>query len=428
MRNEGPQGPVGTAGSRAGARILVTEDEGIIAKDLEMRLKRRGYNVPAVVASGEEAVIMAEKEMPDLVLMDIVLQGEIDGIEAAALIRQRFDIPIIYITAYADDGIINRAKITEPYGYIIKPFEDRELHTAIEMALYKHAMEKKVRESEEWLSTILRSIGDGVIAADTNGCVTFMNAVAEKLTGWTLEETKGSHIADIFRIISEQSPEPCKDLMKRIIGGRAVMNLSDDSILVAKDGAQRAILDSGAPIKDKNGNVLGVVFVFHDVTEQKKMDMALRESEKKLRMYSMELEEGNTALKVLLRQRENDRQELEENILANVKQLIFPYLDKLKRNKAMSEELTYLNILEKNLEEIVSPFSSKLSSAYYGFTPREIMIANLIKDGKQDKDIMELLNISFETVKSHRQNIRKKLGLYSKRINLRSHLMLLDKK
>lgn len=407
------------------ARVLVVEDEGIIAKDLEMRLRRQGYAVAGVIASGEEAVRKTAEMKPDLVLMDIVLYGDVDGIQAAGEIRSRFDIPVIYLTAYADDRILDRAKLTEPYGYIIKPFEDTELRSAIEMALYKHTMEKKVRESEEWLSTILRSIGDAVIATDGSGAVTFMNPVAEQITGWNLEEARGLHISKVFHAVSEQNGEFFSNPFENVIRSGEVNTLPHDTTLVAKDGTRRFIADSGAPIRGRNDAIIGAVLIFRDVTEQKRMDQALHESEQKLRLHAKELEETNTALRVLLKQRENDKKELEENILANVKQLILPYIDKLKRSRAMSEELTYLSILEANLKEIISPFSYQLSSKYFGFTAREIMIADLIKDGKQDKDIMEILNISFETVKSHRQNIRKKLGIYSKRINLRSYLLSL---
>ena len=116
--------------------------------------------------------------------MDIVLKGETNGIDAAGQIRSRLDIPVVYLTAYADEKTVERAKLTEPFGYIIKPFNDKELHTIIEMALYKHKIEKKLKEREEWLSTILESIGDAVIATDAKGCVTLMNPVAESLTGW----------------------------------------------------------------------------------------------------------------------------------------------------------------------------------------------------------------------------------------------------
>jgi DNA-binding CsgD family transcriptional regulator len=160
-----------------------------------------------------------------------------------------------------------------------------------------------------------------------------------------------------------------------------------------------------------------------DITNRKEIEKALLESEKKLKEKALELMESNTALKVLLRQREDDKKEFEENILSNIKHLVFPYIEKLKKKKDGDEGFDYLNILESNLNEIITPFASKMSSSYIGLTPKEIQIANLIKDGKQDKDIMEILNISLDTVKTHRQNIRKKLGIYGKRINLRTFLL-----
>jgi CheY-like chemotaxis protein len=147
----------------AKAHILIVEDDGIVAIDIENSLKKLGFSVIAMVPSGEEALEKVAEYKPDLVLMDIVLKGEMNGTEAAKQIRSQFNIPIVYLSAYAEEEILERAKVTEPFGYIIKPFEDRELNTAIEMALYKHKMEKRLKESEEWLSTTLKSIGDAVI-------------------------------------------------------------------------------------------------------------------------------------------------------------------------------------------------------------------------------------------------------------------------
>ena len=131
------------------ARILVVEDESIVAADIQDRLESLGYEVPTTVASGEKAVEEAGSLRPDLVLMDIQLKGRMDGVEAADQIRQRFGIPVIYLTANADHPTVQRAKLTEPFGYVIKPFEERELHTAIEVALYKHNAEQTLKESEE---------------------------------------------------------------------------------------------------------------------------------------------------------------------------------------------------------------------------------------------------------------------------------------
>ncbi|RZN37721.1 MAG: response regulator [Methanophagales archaeon ANME-1-THS] len=130
-------------------QILVVEDERIVATGIRNMLGTLGYRVPAVAASGEEAIKKAAEIQPDLVLMDIVLQGDMDGIQAAEHIRARFNIPVVYLTAYADEATVRRAKMTAPYGYLLKPFNERELHAAIEMALYKHMMEREATPSAE---------------------------------------------------------------------------------------------------------------------------------------------------------------------------------------------------------------------------------------------------------------------------------------
>src|SRR5207247_1216769 len=140
----------------------------------------------------------AEINRPELILKDIVLKGDIEDIETAAEIKSRYSIPIVYLTAYEDDKTLKRAKVTEPLGYILKPFEERYLRSSIEMALYKHAMENKLKESERWLATILKSVGDGVIVTDSESRVTFMNPVAEYLTGWALKDAFGRTLDKIF--------------------------------------------------------------------------------------------------------------------------------------------------------------------------------------------------------------------------------------
>ena len=143
-------------------RIMIVEDEVIVAMDVQQRLERLGYNVVAHATSGKEAITLAMREVPDLILMDIKIQGEMDGIEAATQIRITQDIPVIYVTAFSGDDTINRARQTEPFGYLIKPFDDRELRSSIEIAIYKHRMEKKLRESEERYALASRAANDGI--------------------------------------------------------------------------------------------------------------------------------------------------------------------------------------------------------------------------------------------------------------------------
>jgi DNA-binding CsgD family transcriptional regulator len=161
--------------------------------------------------------------------------------------------------------------------------------------------------------------------------------------------------------------------------------------------------------------------------ELEKINKILLTEIKKRRRIEIELKEKNVALKVLLKQREEDKEELGQNILSNIKSLVQPYLIKLKRIKLKSNECTYINIIEENLNEIISPFSHKLSSNLLKLSPKEIQIAHLIRDGKRDKDIAEILNLSLDTIKAHRKNIRKKLNIYNKRENLRTVLLSLFK-
>lgn len=254
----------------AKANILVVEDETIVAKYIQKWLRSLGYRVPAVVSSGEEAIEKTEEIHPDLVLMDIVLKGNMDGIETARRIRARLNIPIIFLTAYADENTLERAKVTEPFGYIIKPFEERELHSTIEMALYKHRMERQLKESREWFATTLKSICDAVIATDREGLITFMNPVAESLTGWEQKEALGRDLKEVFRVIDEKTRIPIENLGVDMLRQNVVTN-PIEHILISRYGREIYIDDSVAPIKDDSGNIMGVVLIFRDATERRRM-------------------------------------------------------------------------------------------------------------------------------------------------------------
>jgi PAS domain S-box len=250
-------------------KILVVEDESIVAMDIKHRLENMGYIVPAITSSGEEAVAKAAETNPDLVLMDIVLKGEMDGIDAAQQIKDNFDIPVVYLTAYSDEKTLKRAKITGPFGYIIKPFEDRELHSAIEVALYKHEMESKLKENEKWLSTTLESIGDAVITTDEKGCITFMNPIAQKITEWKQEEALGKPLESIFKTINEETGTPIESPVTEVLQNGFITGMKDHTTLITKNGSQLPIDDTIAPIKDDKKNINGIVLIFQDITQRK---------------------------------------------------------------------------------------------------------------------------------------------------------------
>ena len=252
-------------------RILVVEDESLVARDICNMLKSLGYDVIDVVSTGEKAVRLTESALPDLVLMDILLKGEIDGIIAAERIWENFSIPVIYLTAHAEETMLQRAKVTEPFGYILKPFDERDLQTTIEMAFYKAKMDKKLREREEWLSTILKSIGDGVIATDGHDRVAFMNPLAEKLTGWKQESALRQPLANVFPLVEEIQSIPESDV-----------NLLQESLLQTKNGATISVEQSISPIRRGKKVTIGKVLIFRDITRRKLAEAELKKSWERL--------------------------------------------------------------------------------------------------------------------------------------------------
>jgi two-component system, cell cycle sensor histidine kinase and response regulator CckA len=265
----------------ARAQIMIVEDESIVAEDMKAMLESFGYAVPAMAFSGEEAVRKALDLHPDLVLMDIVLKGPMSGMEAVECIRAQVNIPVVYVTAYADDKTVRRAKLTEPFGYILKPFDASELQTAIEIALYKHQMESKLKASEQWLATTLRSISDAVMTTDTQGRVTFMNPVAQVLTGWGLQEAIGRPVTEILQMRREGGQVLSENpVMKALKEGVNIDLAPHNLVLIARNETERPIDDSVAPIRDEHGHLSGAVVVFRDITERRRLQEQLLQAQK----------------------------------------------------------------------------------------------------------------------------------------------------
>jgi PAS domain S-box-containing protein len=263
----------------AGRSILIVEDERIVARDLQQTLRELGYDAFAIASSSDEAVLRASERCPDLVLMDIRIEGQRDGVETAEILRSQFGVPVIYLTAHADDATLKRAMRSEPHGYLLKPVKTAELRSSIEVSLHKHKMEKRLRERERWFATTLHSIADAVIAVDLAGRVTFMNPPAEALTGTSAASALGRPAREVLQLKDgdgmpyEQTPLATALREKRQVA------LQEASLVNLATGAQRLIADSAAPVIDA-GQTLGAVMVFRDVTEQRSLQKQLEISDR----------------------------------------------------------------------------------------------------------------------------------------------------
>ncbi len=248
------------------ARILVLEDEALVADDLAQILEGLGYEVVGLASTGAQAMELAQRQRPDLILSDIQLQGAPDGVETTSAIRRELDVPVVFVTAHAGSGTLRRAQSASPFGYVIKPFTETDLRVSIEIALQRHNSERSLRDAERFLAATLRCITDGVIAIDMTGRVTFMNPVAEKLTGSAQVGSVGRELSDIFHLIDSVDLRPISSaVVEAMKTGRAVSEVREATLIGL--GARRISVDySCAPIRGEAGDVVGGIIVFREVT------------------------------------------------------------------------------------------------------------------------------------------------------------------
>ncbi|HLP16293.1 MAG TPA: PAS domain S-box protein [Bacteroidota bacterium] len=257
-------------------KILIVEDELIQALDVQSTLERLDYAVTTIAASAQEAMDAVEKDQPDLILMDIKLEGPLDGIAAAQLIHAKYDVPIVYMSANPDIGTFERAINSNPFGYVLKPFQEGELRTAVELALYKHTSERKIHESQHRLSVILRSIDDAVIATDERGIIQFMNSVAESLTGWSEKKACGKNITDIITLRSDQNDAEAPLSFLHTEQAGYEMRNSGESLLICTNGTVKYVVYTLQPVSDEKERTTGIVLTMRDITEHRYTEEHLR--------------------------------------------------------------------------------------------------------------------------------------------------------
>lgn len=253
----------------ARTRIVVVEDDLLIRKAQVGRLRKLGYEVVGTASSGEEAVEKAPGLRPDIVLMDIELEGTMDGIQAAGLIRSRIDVPIVYVTAYADEAILERAMLTEPFGYLVKPYGERELRSAIEMALYKDKAEKRLRESEAQLKDFLDYANDLIQIVDTRGRIIYTNHGWREALGYTEEDARG---ISFFDIVHPDNLSYSREVLRRVISGETIS--SAEMVFVTKQGRAFSV-EGSVNCRRKDGKPVSVRGIFRDITERKTWEAEL---------------------------------------------------------------------------------------------------------------------------------------------------------
>ena len=262
-------------------RIMIVEDESLVAEDLQSCLARSGYEVVGIADTFDEAKHLAERARPDLALLDIRLKGPRDGIELAGELRRQ-NIGFVYLTSHGDEGTLARAEVTEPLGYVLKPFGAREMVPVLRTALYRHAADVRLRGLEHWLQTTLRSIGDGVVVTDVDGRITFANPVAEKLLRQRLRELTGLPVAQAMPLLdSGGRAVPC--VAKRAMLEQAIVHVDPDCELVRGDDVRLPVDCSGAPVRDDDGSVTGAVVVLRDATTRRLVEEQRREADRRMR-------------------------------------------------------------------------------------------------------------------------------------------------
>jgi two-component system sensor histidine kinase UhpB len=267
----------------ANEKILIVEDDEGVAGIVRLQLQRCGYQVAGHVTSGEEALVEAQRTQPALVLMDITLAGQLDGVQTAIRLREQFELPVVFLTGLSDDQTLQRSQEAKAFGYVVKPFRQEDLKTSIDVALNRNQVESRLRRIEHSFTAAIRSIGDGVIMTDEQARVTFLNPVAEALTEWSLEAaTANKALTEIFTLATNEAR-----LASPLEAGRTTAGQVE---LKARQGRIFPIEFIATPIRNDAGTVTGQVVVFRDITERRRVEGELTHSREQLRSLAAHME------------------------------------------------------------------------------------------------------------------------------------------
>jgi PAS domain S-box-containing protein len=268
--------------------ILIVEDESVVAMDLAQGLERLGYEIAGIVDTGSEAIRLAGEVQPALVLMDIRLRGEMDGIAAARAIRDRWRIPVVFLTAHSSEATFARVKDVKPSGYLTKPFHAHDLGAAVAVALHQDKLARELFAEKTWLATMLASLSDAVIATDEKGLVRYLSPAAESLTGWSNEEAHGRPIEEIDRL-SGADGRPITEAPLRAVLKTGRATTRGEFMIRSRSGREVIVEKAATPITGADGELIGAVSLSLDVTQR-------REEERQRESLRAELQRSNDEL------------------------------------------------------------------------------------------------------------------------------------
>ena len=336
-------------------------------------------------------------------------------------------------TGYTLSSIIDRALIDSKKNEFGKGFSSENVNP-LDLRKEEHGLNliggrgtglskfteniNKISPSEELFRSFFETASDLMDITDENGNFIYVNDSFAATLGYSKKEIIGMHVTQILheRSVEKRFKPKFKELIKK---GK----LDLETTWITKDGKEIYGEEKVVAVYDSDGRFVGTQGVLRDITKRKLAEQELRERELELDVKNKGLEEMNAALRVLLKRRDEDKSEMEEKVLLNIQELIMPYFEKLEKSRLDVRQTSLVSILKSNLKDIVSPFARELTRNYLRFTPTEIQVANLVKQGNTTKEIADLMNVSGKTIESHRKNIRKKLGIKNKKENLQTHLL-----